>query len=218
MLCALLDSGRVGQHKARGEEPLTIVLRNRSQQVAVVVPDGVARQCRVGMIRLHRCARSLNRDLPVTLHHHGQILCEEEVPVKEVVECIVIHPVIKDIVTIGVDRSVDPQQIEQCGIDVEMLDYAIGDLTPKGSVGDIEADRHHRPTGRAVVLGAVTLIGVVARDDEDRMVVPRLILDRVEEASQRLIGILRCAVNRERTGLTPLLIPPRELEGVVIGE
>lgn len=218
MLCARRRGGRVGQHKARGEEPLAIVLRNRSQQVAVVVPDGVARQCRVGMIRLHRCVRSLNRDLPVAPHHHGQILCEEEVPVKEVVECIMIHPVIKDIVTIGVDRSVNPQQVEQCRIDVEMLDYTIGDLTPKGSVGDIEADRHHRPAGRAVVLGAVTLIGVVARDDEDRMVVPRLILDRVKEVSQRLIGILRCTMDRERTRLILLLIPPRELEGVVIGE
>ena len=109
MLCALLDSGRVGQHKARGEEPLAIVLRNRPEQAAVVLPDRVARQPRIPLVSLHRCTRCLDRDLTVATHHHGQLLREEEVAVKEVIERIVVHRVIEDIMPIGVDRTLNTQ-------------------------------------------------------------------------------------------------------------
>ena len=44
MLCARRRGGRVSQHKARGEEPLTVVLGYRSEQTAVMLPDGVARK------------------------------------------------------------------------------------------------------------------------------------------------------------------------------
>ena len=170
------------------------------------------------MIRLYRRTRCLDRDLTVATHHHGQLLREEEVAIKEVIERVVIHRVIEDIVPIGVDRALDAKQVEQRRVDVHMLHHTIGDLAPEGSIGDIEADRHHRPAGRAVVLGAVALIGVITGEHEDRVVIPWLILDGVEEVSERLIGILRRAVDRERARLALLLIPSRDLEGVVVGE
>ena len=125
MLCALLGSVRVGQHKARGEEPLTVVLCNRPEQAAVVLPDGVARQCWIGMTRLYRRTRCLDRDLTVATHHHSQLLREEEVAIKEVIERIVIHRVIEDIMPIGVDRALDAQQVEQRRVDVHMLHHSI---------------------------------------------------------------------------------------------
>lgn len=128
MLCARIVCVRVGQHKARGEESLAIILRNRPEQSAVVLPDRVAWQPRIPLVSLHRCTRCLDRDLTVAPHHHGQLLREEEVPVKEVIERIVVYRVIEDIVPICVDRALNAQQVEQGRIDVHMLHHTIGDL------------------------------------------------------------------------------------------
>ena len=108
------------------------------------------------------------------------------------------------------------QLAEDGGQDVDLLGHSgwahAGAYLARGIIDD---DGRRETTDCRLVLGVVRLVGMVGGEDEDRVLEPRLLRGRGEEAADGMVGVADALVDGEPLLLIDRLVLLGNDEGVV---
>ena len=108
------------------------------------------------------------------------------------------------------------QLAEDGGQDVDLLGHGGGAHTgPYLTRRIIDDDGRREAANGRLILGVVRLVGMVGGEDEDRVLEPRLLRGRGEEAADGMVGVADALVDGEPLLLIDRLVLLGNDEGVV---